>query len=429
MLDDQGTVIGVNARNLRYLQIENFMGDRQLLQKINVKNHIITLVSVNRERRELLLGDDKGQVAVYNYDSETASWKSRMTGFDSSQSKKSRFQKLDCGPIRACARLGHLVVLGGDGPLVFDTLSNRVVQKFKSTASSRIYSMEFCTVSDRVLLVVSGNQPGHFGSQNDSFDVTDIFGDLGLPTQSLLGTSVPGESQGDGMKMHSHTQQEESSKQAVDYKVASNSAGSVVDCQLVSDLRADAAHKQKQIDELMKEAATLRSENSKLEKSVRALKALVKQKKNKHKLMMLRLSAVDLIKPQTFEQFSEDGNDQTRENGRPETMQLGATQPRQMRQAQKSDFGDSNSDSMQNFLQSIRQEHTLFLTELDRRFEQTRPSQEGERDTLPTISCLPSFGENLLKNSFQDLTIAKTLADKREPVICKWSWWCEGLIR
>lgn len=175
VLPDAQTIIGVNRRNLRYLQAENLLTKKVNLKFANTKNFRITTIAYNTKQHTLLAADANGNIMAFEIDTQNFSTtRSSLKLGPASVLNKHHTEFPEQG-VYSCDQLGRLTVLAGKGIIVIDTETNTLVdEKLENTTVPYIMSVRVCIAPGKVTMAVTGHDSDNSNSKTDLIDVTGL---------------------------------------------------------------------------------------------------------------------------------------------------------------------------------------------------------------------------------------------------------------
>ena len=192
VLPDAQTVIGVNPKNLRYLQAENLVTNKVNPEFANIKDLRITLIAHNTHQQMLLAAQADGKIMAFKTDSTDLSVTRSALKLGPTGVSGEYHSELPGHNVYACDQFGSLTALAGNGVIFIDTATNELVDgKLVNTAVSRITSMRLCAAPGKVVMTVTGLDFDYSESKTDVFDVTVLVKRYGAHDSTHMLSALP----------------------------------------------------------------------------------------------------------------------------------------------------------------------------------------------------------------------------------------------
>ena len=164
VLPDCKTIIGMDAETSKSLIMEDITNQDQSPTKFGERSDPINTILYLEASDVLMVAGDDWNVIQYKRDSKGA-W---VVDWD--------YGDIGIFQVTAGDKIGSLAIFGGEFSLTaIDTVSKKVIKSKYNTAINRIFSLQFCPVSQsKVTLFVGGKYPEYSEVTSDLLNVSEL---------------------------------------------------------------------------------------------------------------------------------------------------------------------------------------------------------------------------------------------------------------
>ena len=175
VLPEFNMIIGVNYTDSKYLQGEISKNGQVYEKMIALSNSLPTIVDFNSRKNVIIVADFFGKVTTYWHMKKSTFWKKFDHGTQTGMFQNNKILDSGNGQVFASCHFGSLVALAGNGCVVIDLATDKCVENSSvQLAVKQVSSAQFCVVSDKILLALSGHNSEYSAGKTDLLDVTQL---------------------------------------------------------------------------------------------------------------------------------------------------------------------------------------------------------------------------------------------------------------
>lgn len=172
IIPGQELIIGVNAKDLNQLYVENIACKYCSFQTINIQKTKVSLLIYNASSAKLIAGNTQGQIMLFQKSKTGFNWEEQILDSSEFAAKQQVNARSTIRAFGVAGQFGHLTVMAGKDVTVIDCLQNRVLWKMENGNKSEIGSVAVSVVMKKLMIAFSFLKSFESGAKTRLIDLS-----------------------------------------------------------------------------------------------------------------------------------------------------------------------------------------------------------------------------------------------------------------